>query len=97
MADEIITRVELEEAKVDAKDLGECVNGNASGIVTPRLGDPYPTLPAAIRKIENVGGLISASTLTALQAITPTYNHQVGRDDSTGDEYRWDPTATPPK
>ncbi|MDC4705196.1 hypothetical protein NQ847_06840 [Acinetobacter baumannii] len=42
---DIITRVELEEAKVDAKDLGECVNGNETGIVNPRYGDPYPTLP----------------------------------------------------
>ncbi|WP_462188695.1 sialidase family protein [Acinetobacter baumannii] len=97
MADEIITREELVDAKVDAKDLGECVNGNESGIVTPRLGDPYPTLPAAIHKIENVGGYISAPTLTALQAITPTYNHQLARDDSTGDEYRWNPAATPPQ
>ncbi|ENR4571658.1 hypothetical protein ACEVN9_003527 [Acinetobacter baumannii] len=95
MADEIITREELVDAKVDAKDLGECVNGNETGIVTPRYGDPYPTLPKALEKVENIGGLISAPTLTALQAITPTYNHQVGRDDSTGNEYRWDPAATP--
>ncbi|MFH3981416.1 hypothetical protein WAI62_05640 [Acinetobacter baumannii] len=80
---------------MDAKDLGECVHGNESGIVTPRLGAPYPTLPAAIRKIENVGGYISAPTLTALQAIVPSYNYQLARDDSTGDEYRWNPAATP--
>lgn len=92
---DIITRVELEDAKVDAKDLGECVHGNETGIVTPRLGDPYPTLPAAIHKIENVGGYITAPTLSALQAIVPTFNHQVGRDDSTGNEYRWNPAATP--
>lgn len=97
MADEIITREELVDAKVDAKDLGECVHGNESGIVTPRLGAPYPTLPAAIRKIENVGGYISAPTLTALQAIVPSYNYQLARDDSTGDEYRWNPAATPPQ
>lgn len=95
MADEIITREELVGAKVDAKDLGECVHGNATGIVTPRLGVPYPTLPAAIHKIENTGGYISAPTLSALQAIMPIYNHQVGRDDSTGNEYRWNPAATP--
>lgn len=95
MADEIITREELVDAKVDAKDLGECVHGNESGIVTPRLGAPYPTLPAAIRKIENVGGYISAPTLTALQAIVPSYNYQLARDDSTGDEYRWNPAAVP--
>lgn len=94
---DIITRVELEDAKVDAKDLGECVHGNETGIVTPRLGSPYPTLPAAIHKIENVGGYITAPTLSALQAIAPTFNHQVGRDDSTGNEYRWNPAASPPQ
>lgn len=95
MSEEIITREELVDAKVDVKDLGECVNGNETGIVNPRYGDPYSTLPKALEKVENIGGLISAPTLTALQAITPTYNHQVGRDDSTGNEYRWDPAATP--
>ncbi|MFW2004486.1 hypothetical protein ACG9ZC_04295, partial [Acinetobacter baumannii] len=95
MADEIITREELVDAKIDAKDLGECVHGNETGIVTPRLGAPYPTLPAAIHKIENIGGYITAPTLADLNAIMPTYNHQVARVDATGDEYRWDPNATP--
>ncbi|HAV6080835.1 TPA: hypothetical protein JI225_07025, partial [Acinetobacter baumannii] len=95
MADEIITREELVDAKADAKDLGECVNGNETGIVTPRYGDPYPTLPAAIQKIESVGGLVSAPNLTALQAITPIYNHQLGLDESTGNLYRWNSLATP--
>ncbi|ELY5689589.1 hypothetical protein ACTZ9G_003267 [Acinetobacter baumannii] len=49
---DIITRVELEEAKTDAKDLGECVNGNETGIVTPRYGNPYPTLPMLSRLFE---------------------------------------------
>lgn len=95
MADEIITREELVDAKVDAKDLGECVNGNETGIVNPRYGDPYPTLPKAIEKIENTGGYISAPTLAALNAIMPSYNYQLARVDATGDEYRWNPAATP--
>ncbi|MEW7863939.1 hypothetical protein AB2R46_18520, partial [Acinetobacter baumannii] len=45
MADSIITKQELIDAQKDAKDLGECVNGNESGIVTPRYGEAYPTLP----------------------------------------------------
>ncbi|QHI17055.1 hypothetical protein [Acinetobacter haemolyticus] len=92
---EIVTKEELENASIDAKDLGECVNGNETGIVTPRSGDPYPTLPAAIEKVENKGGYITAPNLTALNAIIPEYNHQVARNDETGDEYRWDPNATP--
>lgn len=94
MAD-IVTKQELENASIDAKDLGECVHGNETGIVTPRLGDPYPTLPAAIAKIENKGGYIAVANLTELNAITPEFNHQVARTDDTGNEYRWDPNATP--
>ncbi|MEF0181526.1 hypothetical protein B9X54_16735 [Acinetobacter baumannii] len=95
MAEEIITREELVDAKVDAKDLGECVNGNETGIVTPRYGEAYPTLPKAIEKIENTGGYISAPTLAVLNAIMPSYNYQLARVDATGDEYRWNPAATP--
>lgn len=92
---EIITKEQLENASVDAKDLGECVHGNDTGIVTPRLGDPYPTLPAAIAMVENKGGYITAPTLAALNAIVPEFNHQVARVDESGDEYRWNPSATP--
>lgn len=93
---EVITKKQLENASVDAKDLGECVHGNESGIVTPRIGDPYPTLPAAIAKVENKGGYISAPTLSALNAIVPEFNHQVARVDDTGNEYRWNPSSTNP-
>ena len=92
---EVITKEQLENASVDAKDLGECVHGNESGMVTPRIGDPYPTLPAAIAAVENKGGYISAPTLAALNLIVPEFNHQVARVDESGDEYRWNPSATP--
>ncbi|AMX20155.1 hypothetical protein IEC338SC_3040 [Acinetobacter pittii] len=106
MAEEIITREELVDAKVDAKDLGECVNGNETGIVTPRYGEAYSTLPMAIQiiqesgadaaaKLENAGGYISVPTLAMLNAIMPAYNYQLARVEATGDEYRWEPTATP--
>lgn len=92
---EVITKEQLENARVDAKDLGECVHGNESGKVTPRIGDPYPTLPAAIAAVENKGGYITAPTLAALNLIVPEFNHQVARVDESGDEYRWNPSATP--
>lgn len=92
---EVITKEQLENASVDAKDLGECVHGNESGMVTPRIGDPYPTLPAAIAAVENKGGYITTPTLAALSAIVPEFNHQVARVEESGDEYRWDPSATP--
>ncbi|WEH89779.1 hypothetical protein PX669_05695 [Acinetobacter soli] len=50
MADEIITKQELIDAKPDVKNLGEAANGNETGIVTPRYGEPYLTAPAAIKK-----------------------------------------------
>ncbi|WP_288397134.1 hypothetical protein [uncultured Acinetobacter sp.] len=105
MADQLITRQELIDAKPDVKNLGEAANGNETGIVVPRYGAPYSTAPAAIQKIEsdgaaaiakleNTGGFISAPTLTALQAITPEYDYQLARVDATGDEYRWNPALT---
>lgn len=107
MADSIITKQELIDAQKDAVTLKDAVNGNQTGIVTPRLNDPYPTLPAAIQKIEsdgaaavakleNTGGLISAPTLTALQAITPEFDYQLARVDDTGNEYRWNPALSTP-
>lgn len=92
---EIVTKEELENASIDAKDLGECVHGNETGIVTPRLGDPYPTLPAAIAAVENKGGYITVANLATLNAIVPEFNHQVARTDDNGNEYRWNPAATP--
>ena len=55
MADSIITKQELIDAQKDAVTLKDAVNGNETGIVTPRLNEPYSTLPAAIQKIENDG------------------------------------------
>lgn len=55
MADELITKQELIDAKPDVKNLGEAANGNETGIVTPRYGAPYSTAPAAIQKIESDG------------------------------------------
>ncbi|MGX2584823.1 hypothetical protein ACWB3E_19320 [Acinetobacter baumannii] len=92
MAD-IVTRTELEEAKVDCKDLGDALN--TKQIINPRWGAPFKSLPLALEKVENNGGYISAPTLTALQAIMPSYNWQLARVDATGDEYRWNPAATP--
>jgi lysophospholipase L1-like esterase len=95
MADEIVTREQLVNASLDADSLGQFISGPDSEDVVTRLGQQYPTLSKAVKKVENIGGLISAPTLTALNAIVPTYNFQVGQDDSTGNQYRWDPTATP--
>ncbi|MFY2512779.1 SGNH/GDSL hydrolase family protein [Acinetobacter soli] len=72
MADEIITKQELIDAKPDVKNLGEAANGNETGIVTPRYGEPYLTAPAAIKKIIDAGGFRPFSTEVELKAYTPT-------------------------
>ncbi|MDV8151905.1 pyocin knob domain-containing protein [Acinetobacter pittii] len=90
-----LTPEDFENVERDIDDTGKAIN--TKGIITPRYGDPFKSVPMVVEEIENKGGFISASSLSALQAITPTYNHQVGRDDSTGNEYRWDPAATPPQ
>lgn len=92
---ETISTEDIVNVKRDLNDIGECINGNETGVVNPRLGDSFSTLPVAIASVENKGGYISAPNLAALNAIVPEYNHQVARTDDTGDEYRWDPAASP--
>lgn len=91
----MISTEDIANVKRDLNDIGECINGNETGMVTPRLGDAFLTLPAAIAAVENKGGYITAPNLAALNAIVPEYNHQVARLDDTGNEYRWNPAATP--
>lgn len=90
MASEIITRKELEDAKVDAKDLGECIHGNETGVVTPRFGDSYPTLPAAVQKIMETGGFEPFPTEAQLLASTPTISPKAAKAMDTKKVWYWD-------
>ncbi|MGQ7988333.1 SGNH/GDSL hydrolase family protein, partial [Acinetobacter baumannii] len=89
----ILTPEKFENLNRDIEDTGKAIN--IIGIITPRYGEPFKSLPLVSKEAENRGGYISAPTLTALQAIVPSYNYQLARDDSTGNEYRWNPAATP--
>lgn len=89
MAEEIITREELVDAKVDAKDLGECVNGNETGIVNPRYGDPYPTLPMAIQKVMETGGFEPFLTEVQLLASTPSISPKAAKAMDTKKIWYW--------
>lgn len=89
----ILTPEKFENLNRDIEDTGKAIN--IIGIITPRYGEPFKSLPLVSKEAENRGGYISAPTLTALQAIVPSYNYQLARDDSTGDEYRWNPAANP--
>lgn len=84
---------DFENVERDIDDTGKAIN--TKGIITPRYGDPFKSVPMVVEEIENKGGLISAPTLAALNAIMPTYNHQVAMDESTGNLYRWNPAASP--
>lgn len=94
MAD-IVTKEDLENASIDAKDLGECVHGNETGIVTPRLGVPYPTLPAAIDTIltKSSKAYLTYAAMTADAAnLTENTKATVTNDaiDSNNGDWQWD-------
>ncbi|MHC3124769.1 GDSL-type esterase/lipase family protein [Acinetobacter sp. GN11] len=102
--DEMLDPVDIANVKIDLEHIGE--GGNEDKVVTPRYGIPFKSLPmvsrlgqegfaAAIQKIENMGGYVSAASLTELNTRTPTFNYQLARVQDTGDEYFWDPSATP--
>lgn len=69
MAD-IVTRTELEEAKVDCKDLGDTLN--TKQIINPRWGEAFYSLPLAIQKIMETGGFEPFLTEQQLLASVPT-------------------------
>lgn len=93
MADEIITKQELIDAKVDAADLGLFMNGTDTEEVLTRLGRTYPTLAKAIRELMETGGWKAYTTEAALLATTPTVNPSVAYAFDTKKMYRWNGTA----
>lgn len=72
MAD-IVTRTELEDAKVDCKDLGDTLN--TKKVINPRWGEAFYSLPLAIQKIMETGGfepfLTEAKLLSSVPTISP--------------------------
>jgi hypothetical protein len=56
MANEIVTRQELENAHIDAGDLQKFISGSDIETVISRLGRQYPTLANAVRQIYEKGG-----------------------------------------
>lgn len=100
----ILTPEDFDKLKIDIEDAGKCPNTDA--IINPRYGIPFMSFPmvsrlgqegfaAAIQKIENMGGYVSAASLTELNTRVPTFNYQLARVQDTGDEYFWDPAASP--
>ena len=62
MAD-MVTAQELENAKIDARTIGESVNENK--IVTPRYGAPFKSMPMIAEEMQSVIGTIIAGGVPA--------------------------------
>ncbi|MEG1695793.1 MAG: SGNH/GDSL hydrolase family protein [Acinetobacter sp.] len=106
---EMVTKLELENAKVDAKDWGEAVN--EIKVITPRYGDPFKSGPMAIQEIEQNGAAAVVAlnakadevvaqgfykgfpTETALKASLPTVSEMRARADDTRKIWRWNRTS----
>lgn len=70
MADQPVTREKLINTDIDVENLGKAMN--ELGIVNPRYGEAYPTLPSAIQTVIESGGFEPFLTEVALKASTPT-------------------------
>lgn len=70
MADQPVTREKLINADIDVENLGKAVN--ELGVVNPRYGEAYPTLPSAIQEVIETGGFEPFETEVELKASIPT-------------------------
>lgn len=86
MAD-IVTRTELEEAKVDCKDLGDTLN--TKQVINPRWGEAFYSLPLAIQKIMETGGFEPFPTEAELLASTPTVSPKAAKAMDTKKIWYW--------
>ena len=97
MAD-MVTKQELANAKIDAKDLGEAVNEKKT--VTPRYGTPFKTVPLVIEELNTKANEVITqgfykgfATETALKASLPTVSEMRARADDTRKIWRWNRTS----
>lgn len=91
MAEDLKTSVE--NFNTDAQTAEEVVNGNESGKVVARLGREYPTLPAAIQRILDMGGMDAFATESALKASIPTTSTKIAYAADTQKIWRWASTS----
>ncbi|WP_252383294.1 SGNH/GDSL hydrolase family protein [Acinetobacter baumannii] len=84
---DIVTRTELEEAKVDCKDLGNTLN--TKQVINPRWGEPFYSLPLAIQKVMETGGFEPFLTQAQLLASTPTISPKAAKALDTGKIWYW--------
>lgn len=90
MVDQIATKQELIDAHIDVENLGKAVN--EKGVVNPRYGDSYPTLPSAIQAVIETGGFEPFATEAALLASVPTISKKAAKALDTKKVWLWDGT-----
>ena len=88
MADQPVTREKLINADIDVENLGKAVN--EFGVVNPRYGEAYPTLPSAIQEVIETGGFEPFLTEAALLASTPVLSIKAAKALDTGKIWYWD-------
>ncbi len=87
MAD-MVTKKKLEDADIDVDNLGKAVN--ELGIVNPRYGDAYPTLPSAIQIVLESGGFEPFETETLLKASVPVLEKKAAYALDTHKIFLWE-------
>src|SRR5690606_31984988 len=97
MAD-MVTKQELEAAKIDVKHAGEAVN--TKKVITPRYGAPFKSLPLVAAEAQAKADEVVAqgfykgyTTEALLLAAKPTVSEMRARADDTRKIYRWNRTS----
>lgn len=97
MAD-MVTKQELANAKIDAKDLGDAINEKKT--VTPRYGTPFKTVPLVIEELNTKANEVITqgfykgfATEALLLAAKPTVSEMRARADDTRKIWRWNRTS----
>lgn len=91
MADQPVTREKLINADIDVENLGKAVN--EKGVVNPRYGDPYKSLPLAIQEVIETGGFEPFATEVELLASTPLLTKKAAKALDTKKIWLWENSA----
>ena len=88
MADQPVTIEKLINADIDVDNLGKAVN--EKGVINPRYGEAYPTLPSAIQQVIESGGFEPFATEAALKESVPTLTKKASYALDTHKIFLWE-------
>ena len=91
MVDQPVTREKLIKADIDVDNLGKAMN--ELGIVNPRYGEAYPTLPSAIQTVIESGGFEPFTTEAELKASVPVLEKKAAYSLDTHKIWLWTRTS----